>query len=180
MSSSLVMPVRSFRLSKPHRLHVPMIGRWKTGNPSGRNGGTRIGTYLACSCDTPHHHAGYLSSNPLCLAFTSDAPSAGGRAWAERKYREHLTDTAPQVEVTEAQLEVLRYVHDEDRAVRTTTKTCIGHGVVGGNTSAALIRRGLLRNVFDGPITDPRFVGVEATAAGCAILAQYARWTARP
>jgi hypothetical protein len=124
------------------------------------------GTTLRCSC-----MAGLLP-----LGRTPASPGAGGRAWAARVYRQHLADSAPQVKLNRTQLEVLQLVHGAGHLPTTAHTT--GRQVA-GNVAAALVRKGLLRNRFTPwarGAPPARFIGVETTAAGCAVLAQYAKW----
>lgn len=155
-------PVAGYTLNRPHSRHVPTVARHELGNPSRRNGGTRWGTKWSCRCGWP-----LIES----MGVSKKAPTAGGRAWAGREYRKHLEAEAPQVELTRAQLSTLAFVHAQPNPVGTTAHDARWRGVVAGNVAAALYRKGLVRYVF------ARHESlVEATAAGCAVLAQYARW----
>lgn len=157
-----------YSLNHPHPRHVPTVERQHLGYGHGAWGNAqRVGTALRCSCMDGRLPLG--KNNNL-------APSAGGRAWANATYRRHLAESAPQVTLTRAQLEVLSMVH---KAGHLPTTAHTGGDAVAGNVAAALVRKGLLRWRWrrwarGAPPAVPD--GVEATAAGCTVLAQYDRW----
>jgi hypothetical protein len=167
-----------WKLSRPHKAHQVTVDRYARGNPSGRNGGTVYGTVVRCSCA------------PLAGARFAEAPSQGGQALAAAWYRQHLQDCQPQVALTEPQLRLLHYVVRFDQGARCEhcgRRQRVYHpGVSEGNAGQALVRKGLARNAARcsppfGAEPEPCNVrpwvdGIEATAAGAAVLEQWNAW----
>ena len=72
---------RPFSLGRPHPNHTPRVGRTRRGR-SATFGRQVYGTTLRCSCGWLAYGSGQASNDP---------PSRGGRAEANRLYREHVS-----------------------------------------------------------------------------------------